>query len=55
MHSIGRGLQLLGLAVPPLSIIMQLAGSITLGQMLTMLVAAVCMFGIGRIVEGYAR
>ncbi len=55
MYSIGRGLQLLGLTVPPLSIIMQLSGSITLGQMLTMLVASVCVFGIGRIVEGYAR
>jgi len=55
MHSIGRGLQMLGLTVPPLSIIMQLSGSITLGQMLTMLVASVCAFGIGRIIEGYAR
>jgi len=55
MQRIGRGLQWLGLTVPPLSIIMQLAGSITLGQMLTMLVASVCLFGIGRIVEGYAQ
>jgi hypothetical protein len=35
--------------------IMQLGGSISLGQMLTMLVASVCVFGIGRIVEGYSR
>ena len=48
-------MQLLGLAVPPLAIVLQLAESITLGQMLTMLVAAVCVFAIGRIVEGYAR
>lgn len=54
MRSIGRGLQLLGLAVPPLAIVMQLSETISLGQMLTMLVAAVCLFGIGRILEGYA-
>jgi hypothetical protein len=55
MRSLGRALQLFGLAVPPLAILLQLFGSITLGQMLTMLVAAVCLFGIGRILEGYAR
>jgi hypothetical protein len=55
MRSLGRTLQVLGLAVPPLGIILQLTDRITLGQMLTMLVAAVCSFGIGRIVEGYAR
>ena len=43
----------LGLIVPPLSIVLQLASSISQGQMLTMLVASVCLFGIGRIVEGY--
>jgi hypothetical protein len=51
----GRLLQLAGLAVPPVSIFLQLVEAITLGQMLTMLVAAVCSFFIGRIVEGYAR
>ena len=55
MRSFGRALQVSGLAVPPLGIVLQLADAITLGQMLTMLVAAACMFGIGRIVEGYAR
>lgn len=55
MRSIGRGLQLLGLALPPVSIVLQLSQSITLGQMLVMLVAAVCLFGMGRIVEGYVR
>jgi hypothetical protein len=54
MRTIGRGLQLVGLGVPPLAIIMQLSEAISLGQMLTMLVAAVCSFGIGRILEGYA-
>jgi len=54
MRSIGRGLQLVGLTVPPLAIVMQLSETITLGQMLIMLVASVCVFWIGRIVEGYA-
>jgi hypothetical protein len=46
---------MLGLAMPPLGIIMQLSETISLGQMLTMLLAAVCLFWIGRLVEGYAR
>jgi hypothetical protein len=54
MRALGRGLQILGLAAPPLAIVLQLAEAITLGQMLTMLVAAVCTFLIGRIVEGYS-
>lgn len=55
MRSLGRALQIVGLAVPPLGMMLQLSEVITLGQMLTMLLAAVCSFGIGRIVEGYAR
>jgi hypothetical protein len=55
MRSLGRGLQILALAVPPLGIVLQLSDTISLGQMLTLLVAAVCMFWMGRIVEGYAR
>ena len=55
MRHLGRGLQWLGLVVPPLGIFMQLSETISLGQMLIMLVAAVCLFWIGRLVEGYAR
>ena len=55
MRGLGRGLQMLGLVLPPLAIVMQLAEAVSLGQMLTMLLAAVCCFGIGRIVEGYSR
>ena len=55
MRQLGRGLQWLGLAVPPLGIFLQLSESISLGQMLIMLVAAVCLFWMGRLVEGYAR
>ena len=54
MRSLGHYLQLLGLALPPLSIVLQLSGSISLGRMLVMLLAAASMFGIGRILEGYA-
>lgn len=53
MHAIGRIMQLAGLIVPPLSILAQLNGAISVGQMLLFLVAAVCAFWIGRIVEGY--
>jgi len=55
MRSIGRLMQLIGLTVPPISIVLQLGETISLGQMLTMLVASACSFGIGRILEGYAR
>ncbi|HTQ37509.1 MAG TPA: hypothetical protein VMJ32_00685 [Pirellulales bacterium] len=55
MASFGRLLQIVGLVLPPLSIVLQLQGAITLGQMLLMLVAAVSAFWIGRILEGYAR
>ncbi|MEX0679006.1 MAG: hypothetical protein WD063_18170 [Pirellulales bacterium] len=55
MRKIGRLLEVVGLGAPPLSIIMQLTEAISLGQMLAMLVASVCCFGIGRILAGYAR
>lgn len=54
MRAIGRLLQLTGLAVPVCAIAAQLAGTISLGEMLMFLVAAVSAFWIGRIVEGYA-
>ena len=55
VRTIGRPLQIVGLGVPPVSIFMQLTEAISLGQMLTLLVASVCCFGIGRILEGYNR
>jgi hypothetical protein len=55
MASFGRFMQIVGLVLPLLSIFLQLQGAITLGQMLIVLVAAVSVFWIGRIVEGYAR
>ena len=54
MRSLGRCGQFLGLALPALAVLLELGRAITLGQMLVMLVAAVCCFWIGRILEGYA-
>ena len=61
MRSVGRLLQHLGLFLPPIAILLQLAPgnardgtAISLGQMLMLLVAAVCLFFIGRILEGHA-
>ena len=55
MRSIGRAMQLLGLAIGPLAIFLQLAQRISVGQLLLMGLAALCLFYIGRIVEGYSR
>jgi hypothetical protein len=55
VKSFGRLLQVIGLTVPPLSIIMQLMNAIKANQMLVMLVASVCAFLLGRLIEGYAR
>lgn len=54
MRSIGRLLQVVGLALPPLAMVLQLSSALSLGKMLVALVAAVCLFLIGRIVEGYS-
>jgi hypothetical protein len=53
MKMLGRGGQFLGLALPALAILLELNRAISLGQMLVMLVAAICCFWIGRILEGY--
>lgn len=55
MKLVGRCGQLLGLTIPALAVLLELNRQISLGHMLTMLVAAVCCFAIGRIVEGFAR
>jgi hypothetical protein len=54
MKVLGRLGQMCGLVLPACAVILELNHRITLGQMLTMLVAAVCCFWIGRILEGYA-
>ena len=55
MAALGRFGQLLGLGIPALAVLLELNHAISLGQMLVMLVTAVCCFWIGRIVESYAR
>jgi hypothetical protein len=55
MAALGRLGQFLGLAIPAVAVLLELNHAISLGQMLVMLVAAVCSFWIGRIVEGYSR
>jgi len=54
MKPLGRLAQFVGLALPAVAVMLELNRTITLGQMLVMLLAAVCCFWIGRIVEGYA-
>jgi hypothetical protein len=55
MAALGRLGQFLGLAIPAVAVLLELNHAISLGQMLVMLVAAVCCFSIGRILEGFAR
>jgi hypothetical protein len=59
MRKIGRGLQLLGLTILPLSMVLELSGTLDrsfgVSHMVLMLVFGVAAFGIGRVVEGYAR
>ncbi len=54
MRMIGQLSQRLGLVIPAIAIVLELNHAISLGQMLMLLVAAVCLFGIGRILEGYS-
>lgn len=51
MYVLGRLLQLAGLVILPLAIMAQLSGSITLGQMLQFLVAGICVFSIGYLLQ----
>ena len=55
LRLIGQSAQRLGLIFPAFAIILELNHAISLGQMLIMLVASICLFGIGRILEGYGQ
>ena len=55
LRLIGQSGQRLGLILPAFAIILELNHTISLGQMLIILVASVCLFGIGRILEGYGQ
>ncbi len=51
MNAVGRILQIAGLTVPLLAVFAQLEGRISVGQLLTFLVAAMCLFWIGQLVR----
>ena len=55
MRLLGQTGQRLGLILPAFAIILELNHTISLGQMLMVLVASVRLFGIGRILEGYSQ
>lgn len=55
MRSFARLLQLIGLMALPLGMVLQLGNSISLGQMLLVMIAGASAFWIGWIVEGYAK
>jgi hypothetical protein len=56
MRKFGRILQVSSLALLPLSFPLQLSGWLgsSVSPMLLMMIAAFCLFYIGRMVEGYA-
>lgn len=53
MQLLARLLQLAGLTIPPLAIVAQLQQNIKASQMLQFLFVAVCLFGIGYILQIY--
>ena len=55
VRSVGRLLQIVGLGLPAVAILMQITDRLSVGKMLVLAVAALSLFYIGRILEGYAR
>jgi hypothetical protein len=59
VSTFGKLLQIAALVILPIGMYLELTGGLGrsggLSQMLILLVAGVALFGIGRIVEGYAR
>jgi hypothetical protein len=58
MKSLGRLLQVLGLLLLPVAMLMEMSemlGRRGVAEMLLMLVAGAVAFGLGRLIEGYAR
>lgn len=53
MRSLGRFLQFLGLVILPLASLLQLSNEISVGAMMQLLVAGVCVFLIGWILVTY--
>ncbi len=55
MQAVGRLMQIVALVLPLLAILMQLSGGLDVKRMLVAAAAAISLFYIGRIVEGYSR
>jgi len=55
MHTAGRFLQFLGLAIPPLAMAAQLAGRIKTGEMLKFLLISVGVFVLGYLFQRFSR
>ena len=51
MSGLGRILQLAGLTIPLLAIFAQLAGSISVRDLLMFMIAALCLFWIGQLIQ----
>jgi hypothetical protein len=54
MYTIARLMQLIGLTIPPLTIIAQLNQQITLGQMLGFLAVSMGVFVVGYLLQRYS-
>jgi len=58
-HSFGRLLQFAGLIILPVFILLELTGSLSrdsgIADLLLAMVFGLCLFYVGRIMEGYAR
>jgi hypothetical protein len=54
MVSVARLLQLIGLTIPVLAVVAQLAQAITASKMLGFLVASVLIFSIGYLLQRYS-
>ena len=58
LKSLGRLLQIGGLVLLPVAMLMELSGQLGrrgVAELLIMLVAGAAAFGLGRLIEGYAR
>jgi hypothetical protein len=55
MQQFARGLQIVALVLLPLGMVLQFADSISVKQLLMLLVSGFSLFYIGRILEGYFR
>jgi len=62
MRSLGKLLQVAGLAILPVAMVMQLtgglrapAGTVSVSVMLLLMVFGATLFGLGRVVEAYGR